>query len=287
MRYGFVTCVELGKSCLEELISLGHDPDVLITLEDQCAVEKSGRTFLDSTAAATGAPLIKIRNVNETEVIDAVHRHNLDWLFIIGWSQIAGDRLLSAPSRGVVGIHPTLLPRGRGRAAIPWAILKQLRHTGVTMFELDSGIDTGPIISQIEIPIDYLETATTLYNKVNRAHRTLIRLGVERLNDPLFEPTPQDERRASLWPARTPRDGQLSENLTTAEALRLIRATTHPYPGAFSDTAVACQRVRVWSAQIDPSPQSLPITCDDGVIYATDYTTEPLPKRDLSGATLK
>ena len=93
---------------------------------------------------------------------------------IIGWSQIARDAVLAAPRLGVLGMHPTLLPVGRGRAAIPWAILKGLEKTGVSLFKLDAGVDTGPIGGQISLDVAAEETATSLYERVNAAHCGLI-----------------------------------------------------------------------------------------------------------------
>ena len=70
-------------------------------------------------------------------------------------------------------MHPTLLPVGRGRAAVPWAILKGLDRTGVTLFKLDEGVDTGDIIGQEMIALSETVTATELYERVNQAHISL------------------------------------------------------------------------------------------------------------------
>src|SRR2546430_3834626 len=103
---------------------------------------------------------------------------------------------------------PTLLPRHRGRAAIPWAILSGLVKTGVTLFQIADGTaDSGPIVGQVEVPITRDETATTLYHKVTAAHLELVRLFVPQLLDGTAERTSQDTRRASSWPKRTPADG--------------------------------------------------------------------------------
>ena len=94
-------------------------------------------------------------------------------------------------------MHPTLLPIGRGRAAIPWAILKKLPKTGVTLFKMDEGVDTGLLGSHIEIPISIDETATSLYQKVNQAHYELMMRTICLLeNDPMFF-VEQDESKAN------------------------------------------------------------------------------------------
>src|SRR5690606_1468973 len=91
------------------------------------------------------------------------------------WSQIGKEELLSVPRLGVLGMHPTLLPVGRGRAAIPWAILKNLESSGVTMFKLDQGVDTGDILEQVEIPLPEHVDASWLYDAVDSAHISLIK----------------------------------------------------------------------------------------------------------------
>jgi len=78
-----------------------------------------------------------VNNVNDPEAVAAIRGFDLDWLLIIGWSQIARRPVLDATRRGALGIHPTLLPEGRGRAAIPWTLLKGLRESGVTLFQLE------------------------------------------------------------------------------------------------------------------------------------------------------
>ena len=174
MKFAFVTCVQLGLSCIEKIYEIGGSLDLLITLHNHKAVKKSGRIYLDEFAGKYSIPLLKTNHVNDDEVKKAIKESDIDCLFIIGWSQIADNELINLPKKGVFGIHPTLLPEGRGRAAIPWAIIKGLKQTGVTLFKLDEGVDTGPVVGQIAIPIEKQETATTLYEKVNKAHEELI-----------------------------------------------------------------------------------------------------------------
>ena len=89
MKMAFATCVQLGLSCIEEIFRIGGKLDLLISLKDEKATNKSGRIYLDEIANRTDVPLLKIDNINDQEVISALHEHQIDWLFIIGWSQIA------------------------------------------------------------------------------------------------------------------------------------------------------------------------------------------------------
>lgn len=277
MKFGFVTCVQLGLACIEEIYSAGGELDLAVTLHDDLAVDKSGRVFLDEFCRKRPIDLLKVRHINDAEVIDAIRRHEIDWLFIIGWSQIAGADVLAGPRRGVLGIHPTLLPEGRGRAPIPWAILNDLTQTGVTLFKLDSGVDTGDIVTQQVVPIDEGETATTLYAKLSEAHRSIIRDAWNDLAAGTITLTPQDERKATVWPGRTPEDGRIKANMTVGEAARLVRATTRPYPGAFYDDGG--RRIRIWSGRIVADtaknlPSGFCIDLADGLYEAVEFEIE-------------
>lgn len=247
MKFAFVTCVQLGLSCIEKIYSIGGKLDLLITLYDHKAKNKSGRIYLDDFAEKNRIELLKINHINDPEVIAKIKNEDIDWLFIIGWSQIANDELLAAPQYGAIGMHPTLLPIGRGRASIPWAILKGLGKTGVTMFKLDKGVDTGPIMGVVEITISKNETATELYSKVNNAHEELIEQVWASLSNGSVILKEQDGTTATYWEGRTPEDGQILESMTLEEADRLIRATTIPYPGAFFYQNG--KKIIVWSAR--------------------------------------
>lgn len=264
-RIGFVTCVQVGRSVLEALLDMGATVDVLVTLPADRARSKAGRVHLGDLASRHGIDLITVSHVDDA--VDALRAADLDWLFVIGWSQIAGPGVLAVARHGAVGMHPTLLPVGRGNAAVPWAIVKGLPETGVTAFVLEDGVDTGPVLGHEVIPVESRETATTLYAKVDDAHVRLIRSLWPALRAGTLESHPQDEARATTWPRRTPADGLFDPAVDTVDRVdRLVRATTRPYPGAFyvDDHGRA---VTVWAGEPGRRPGGVVLRCADG-----DYT---------------
>ncbi|WP_107773494.1 formyltransferase family protein [Nocardioides sediminis] len=280
MRIGFITCVRLGESCLEELASLGAELVYLGTLHDDMAPNKSGRIYLDDFAEAHDVPLYKFRNMNDADAVAQVRNAELDWLYVIGWSQIAKKELLAVPTQGVLGIHPTLLPEGRGRASIPWAIIKGLDETGVTMFRLDEGVDTGPILGQVRVPIAANETSSTLYDKVIAAHRTLVRETFPGVADGTVAMLPQDDSQATEWPGRTPADGELHPSSMSADDIdRHVRALTRPYPGAFI-RLTSNETLRIWEGTPGPAETGCAIETASGIYTATVYDREVMPSTD-------
>jgi len=258
---------------MEEIEAAGGHLDTVFTLRDELAQGKSGRARVDAFCEAHGAELVKIRNINDADALAALRQARLDWLFIIGWSQVASAEVLELPSRGVLGMHPTLLPVGRGRASIPWAILMGLQRTGVTLFKLDEGVDTGPILAAEVLELAHDETATTLYARVADAHRALVRRIWHDLVADRLVPRPQDERMATTWLGRRPEDGQILPTMSLDEVERLVRAVTHPYPGAFWDTEDG-RLLRVWAGS--SSRRDGPtIQLSTGTYYASDFDWEP------------
>ena len=276
MRFGFVTCVQLGLSCMEAIYEIGGTLELALTLSDDHAQAKSGRIYIDAFCSQNSIRLHKIAHINHPITHRIIQETNLDWLFIIGWSQIASPSILTLPRLGALGMHPTLLPEGRGRAAIPWAILKGLKETGVSLFKLDVGLDTGPILSQIHIPLDPTTTATELYAKVNSAHALLMREAFPMLRDGVVTFAPQDESRATVWPGRTPADGEIDLNGSVWEAERLVRATTHPYPGAF--VWYHGQRRSIWKARVHRFPPAADgLVPEENILAFRDGWLEILP----------
>ena len=247
-------------------------PSSIITLNDDISRLKSGRIYLDDFSAHTGTPLFKIRHINDEQSIELLSSLEPDWIVIIGWSQIASEQVLAIPKYGCIGAHPTLLPQGRGRASIPWAILKGLEYTGVTLFKLDKGVDTGPIVGQHRIRLTHDESATSLYTKVSKAHQSLVVEYWPRIKENKVKLFRQDSNLATYWPARRPNDGLIDPSMSAAEIDLLVRATTRPYPGAYyQDTQY---RVTIWRGNLKKPSEAdsfFTIHCSDGNYYATDY----------------
>jgi len=270
MKIAFCTCVTLGLSCIEKIHSLGYNFALFITLEDHLSQKKSGRVYLDNVAEKNNTPLLKINHINDREVLQAIKDYEIDWLFIIGWSQIASEEVINSCNKGVIGAHPTLLPKGRGRAAIPWSIIKGLDKTGLTFFKMDIGVDTGDILEQIEIPISSEETSSTLYDKVNIAHIDLMKKIWPQILDNSISPVKQDNSKASYWEGRKPKDGEINpEIMNLDEVDRLVRATTKPYPGAF--LIHKKKKIIIWEGIKNSTSKGMKIKCSDGIYLATKF----------------
>lgn len=167
-------------------------------------------------------------------------------------------------------MHPTLLPEGRGRASIPWAIIKGLKETGVTLFKLDEGVDTGAILSQYKIPLTNNTNSTELYDLVNNAHVNLMTSVIPRILNESVTLREQNNSDATEWEGRTPKDGEIDLNGSIITAERLVRATTKPYPGAF--ILIHEHKHIVWKAKIvAEKTHGLCLVFKDGFLECIDW----------------
>jgi methionyl-tRNA formyltransferase len=248
MRTVWVSFDTIGRDCLEAAAASGAEVVGVVTLPGPTDPNRSGQCSFDEMASRLGATLVETTDVNADATLEALRALEPELVFVVGWSQLVREPFVALASEGVFGMHPTLLPRHRGRAPIPWAILSGLARTGVTMFQItDATADSGAIVGQVEVEIELDDTATTLFDKLARAHVDLVREYIPRLLDRTAPRTPQDSRRASVWPRRTPADGIIDWETRAPYLYDWVRAQTRPYPGAF--TFLGDEKVVVWRAR--------------------------------------
>lgn len=282
MRTVWVSFDTIGRDCLVAAADVGAEIVGIVTLPGPVDPNRSGQCSFDEVAAELGARLIETADVNAPETVDAVAELEPELLFVVGWSQLLREPILALAPRGAFGMHPTLLPRHRGRAPIPWAILSGLATTGVTLFEIpDARADSGAIVGQVEVPIAPDETATTLFERIAVAHVELVRDLVPAILAGTAPRLPQDERRASAWPKRTPADGIIDWETRAWYLYDWVRAQTHPYPGAF--TYLGDEKLIVWSARpvesevagapgavVEERPEGPVVACGGGALLLSE-----------------
>jgi methionyl-tRNA formyltransferase len=248
MRTVWVSFDTIGRDCLEAAAEVGAEVVGVVTLPGPVDPNRSGQCSFDEIAATFRAELVETADINAQDTLDAVAALEPELIFVVGWSQLVRDPFIALARGGVFGMHPTLLPRHRGRAPIPWAILTGLARTGVTLFEIvDATADSGAIVGQAVVEIAPDETATTLFDRLATAHVDLIREYVPQLVAGTAPREPQDPRRASAWPKRVPTDGIIDWETRAPYLYDWVRAQTRPYPGAF--TFLGGEKVVVWRAR--------------------------------------
>jgi methionyl-tRNA formyltransferase len=263
MRTVWVSFDTIGRDCLEAAADAGAEVVGVVTLPGPIDPNRSGQCAFDEVAKRLDADVVYTEDVNSDQVLNVLRKLDPELVFVVGWSQLVHDPFIALAREGVFGMHPTLLPRHRGRAPIPWAILSGLARTGVTLFEIvEATADSGGIVGQLTVEIASDDTATSLFDRLARAHVELIREYVPQLLDGRAPRAQQDARRASSWPRRAPADGIIDWETRAPYLYDWVRAQTRPYPGAF--TFLGDEKVVVWRAR----PVELQETAPAGTIVA-------------------
>jgi methionyl-tRNA formyltransferase len=238
---------ELGYRALATLIDLGLELPLVVTVPDDWLDKIVAPRIFDDLCAFKDVELVKSGDVNSPDMVARIRDEEPDFIYVVGWSRLVSDEVIRAGRRGAIGFHGTRLPRHRGRAPIPWAILFGLTTTAMTMFHLTPDTDNGPIIDQEPIPIGPDDTAAVLYAASCGAVETLIRRSYPRLEAGDAPALAQDDRLADHWAGRKPIDGLIDWHTTAAHLYDQVRALTRPFPGAF--TYLDGQKMFVWAAK--------------------------------------
>lgn len=245
MRIAYISMNIAGLKCLEAILKEKGTVVAIFTLKEKYSKKISDSASFDKIAKKYSIPLYKINNINEPENISLIKKLKPDIILAIGWSQLLSENLLKIPEKGCVGMHPALLPKNRGRAAIPWQIINGEKTSGVSLFYLDKGVDSGDIIAQKEFELKPDETAQTFYNKMIAADIELIRENLKSLKKGTAPRKKQDENKATYLEKRTG-EGMIEWGKKTREIYDLIRAITHPYVGAY--TYYKGKKMIIWKA---------------------------------------
>jgi methionyl-tRNA formyltransferase len=177
-------------------------------------------------------------------LLDTLREWRPDYFFALGWYHVIPAVIRDlAP---VLGIHYSLLPDYSGGAPLVWALINHEQTVGATLFQLDGGIDTGPMIGQIQVEVEEREKIGSLYPRVGEASLILLRRDLPKYIRGEIVAEPQNHSVRRVFPQRSPEDGEIDWRTEAKDVDAFIRAQTRPYPGAFS--ILRGHLVKVWAA---------------------------------------
>jgi methionyl-tRNA formyltransferase len=185
-------------------------------------------------AEELGIPLIQPSRLRADEAMQQLRQWDPELIVVAAFGQILRPDVLELPRYGCVNVHASLLPRWRGAAPIPAAILHGDSHSGVTIMLMDAGVDTGPMLSQRATPIQAGETSGELSERLAHLGAELLLETLPRYLSGELRPQPQAQEEAAYAPMLKKEDGRLDFNRTAPELERRVRAF-NPWPGAFME----------------------------------------------------
>ena len=242
----------IGHVCLQELVRQEHDVAAVVTHEDD-PQEEIWFASVPRLARDLGLALHTPADPNAPEFAALLRSLRPDIMFSFYYRHMLKAPLLGLPPRGCLNLHGSYLPRYRGRCPVNWVLINGETETGVTLHYMVEKPDAGDIVAQRRVPIAFEDTALTLYEKMTAAAAGLFAEVLPELAAGRAPRLPQDHSQASYYGGRRPEDGRFQWTESALRVYNLVRAVTHPYPGAFVDCGG--QSLLVWQCRPVPAAE--------------------------------
>ncbi len=283
LRVVYMGTPDFAVPALEALIDSHHEVVGVFTQPDRKSGrgKKVRRPPVKVVAEEAGVPVYQPKRVKKNdEAYETLRGWNPDVVVVAAYGQILPERILDVPPLGCVNIHASLLPKYRGAAPINWAIVNGEEKTGVTIMQMDVGLDTGPMLEKYEVPIPPEMTAQELHDRLAELGREVIVDALDRLAAGQLEPTPQDDEASSYAPMLSKEDGHIDWTKSADAVANHIRGF-NPWPGAFAfherdgeKTRIKFHRARPVEGdgepgevlEVDVSGERLVVACGEGAI---------------------
>ena len=252
---------------------------------------EDGKNYSSVYDYALSKKLTAIRGKpKENKVFDLVKKIKPDLIWVTDYRYLLPMELISESIKGGINLHPSLLPKYRGRASLNWAILNGEKEIGLTAHFLDKEADTGDIIKQEKIFLYKNENIGDVINKILPIYSTITKDVILKFKNNNIKRTPQDNTLASYFPARKPKDGLIDWSKSAEKIFNFVRSISHPYPGAFSNTVNG--RIYIWKSSIVKNKiekkksdtgkivkyvkgKMFIVSCGEGFLKITDWTIIP------------
>jgi methionyl-tRNA formyltransferase len=220
---------------LHALAEAGHEIAGVVTRIDKPAGR--GRNVaappVKAVALQMGLPVYQPKRVREPASIDALRELNPEVIVVAAYGQILPKEILALPKYGCINIHASLLPAYRGAAPINWAVIRGDKETGITIMQMDEGMDTGAVLMQESHPIGPRDTSGTLTEKLSVLGAKLITKALPLVQSGGLKPVVQDGSKATLAPLLKKEDGLVDWTLPAADIHNRVRGFS-PWPGAYT-----------------------------------------------------
>lgn len=252
LRIVFCGTPAFGLPALKRLLAESDfSVEAVITQPDRPSGrgQKISGSPIKDAALAAGIQVYQPEKIRSDSAREFLKHLAPDAVVIIAYGQIIPGDLLEIPRLGWINLHASLLPKYRGAAPIQRAIANGETRTGLTTMQIDAGLDTGPILDQIEMDIGPEETAPQLSDRMAEAGAPLMLGTLRRLDQAKIQPRSQDNSRATLAPPLKREEGLIDWSKPAPSIYNQIRAFD-PWPGAFTHFR---ERIcHIWGRPVEP-----------------------------------
>ena len=270
MKVLFMGTPEIAATILEAIINSKHEVVGVVTQEDK--PKGRGKVLsappVKELALKHNIEVFQPHIIKEENAINRLREYDADIFVVAAYGKILSKEILEIPKYGCINAHASLLPKYRGAAPIQWSIIDGEKLTGVTVMQMDEGLDTGDMLFKSVVEIDDEDTADTLYEKLSICGGNLIVEALDRIETGDIHPVSQDDSQASYAKILDKSLGRLSFNKPAIEIDRLVRGL-NSWPGTY--TYIDGKMLKIWEVKTsDLSSNGEPGTihsCEDGKLF--------------------
>jgi methionyl-tRNA formyltransferase len=276
----FAGTPEFAVRVLEALFDSPHPVIGVLTRPDRPAGRglKPAAPPVKQLAAARGVPVHQPADLRDAGVQGELKRLRPDAMVVAAYGRILPQAVLDIPRHGGVNVHASLLPRWRGAAPIQRAVLAGDRETGVSIMQMDAGLDTGPVLMRESIPILPEDTAGSLHDRLAELGGRLVVQALDALEAGGLRPVPQDSELATYAPKLEASELSVNWRESALAACRRVRAL-NPSPGA--SASLRGVKLKIWRCTAVPGQgapgevlkadaSGLSVACGEGVLWITE-----------------
>lgn len=252
MKIVFMGTPDFAVGALEAILEAGHQVLAVVTQPDKPKGRSKALqvTPVKACAQAHGIPVFQPVKVREKEAVETLKGYGADVFVVAAFGQILSQEILTMPQYGCVNIHASLLPKYRGAGPIQWAIIDGEEKTGVTIMQMDKGIDTGDMLLKTEVAIDPRETGDSLHDKLAAAGARLIVEALPKIERGELVPVKQKEEDSCYAKMLHKSMGQIDWKQSAKKLDCLIRGLLS-WPGAY--TGFRGKNLKIWEAEAVPA----------------------------------
>lgn len=249
MKVVFMGTPDFAVGALEAIMEAGHQVTAVVTQPDK----PKGRgkevqmSPVKACALSHDIPVFQPVKIREPEAVETLRTYQADIFVVAAFGQILSEKILTMPKYGCVNIHASLLPKYRGAGPIQWAVINGEKITGVTIMQMDKGVDTGDMLFKAEVPIASDETADTLHDKLAAAGAGLIVEALAKIETGDVTPVKQNDEEASHAKMLQKSMGKIDWQMETERLDCLIRGLIS-WPGAF--TLFRGKTLKIWREEV-------------------------------------
>ncbi len=264
MRIVFMGTPDFAVGALEAILQAGHQVAAVVTQPDK----PKGRgkeiqvTPVKACAMAHGIPVFQPVKVKEKEAVETLRGYNADIFVVAAFGQLLSEEILSMPEYGCVNIHASLLPKYRGAGPIQWVIINGEEKTGVTIMQMDKGLDTGDMLLKEEVVIDPKETGDSLHDKLASVGAGLIVEALAKLERGELVPEKQNEEDTCYAKRLQKSMGRIDWQQSAGKLDCLIRGLIS-WPGAY--TVLRGKNLKIWEIEAVERPRNVP---EDSAVHS-------------------